>query len=902
MQMQFPQLTCLTCLTYLAAALAANPAVLETKAFRLTLEERNGACTITDKDSGTVWKHPESSPRFGRISAWSGGKLAPIDLGRCTVEELPGGGIAAVFRPSAEKPDATLRVTIRPTADKQGFALNYEASQELMLDSASLLNDLLAATAGGNGSVLIPAREGLLIPATSALDFTHRFDTSAYEGCHMQMAGLVEKGSAVLLSWLDPYAAAEVTSRTTNAPNGNQRLTLNLNLRKTANAFEVRFLGKGGYVEIAKAYRAIARDRGLLARWPEKLRDNPERAKLFGAINYKLWSTLDRRMNEESNRELSTRVNWTFDEAAQVAEHLKNDLKLDRVLFMMGGWIHRGYDNQHPDILPAAPECGGNEAFTRCAKRVLDLGYLFCLHDNYQDIYRDSPSWDERYIMKTPEGKLARGGHWAGGVAYLTCSKMALELARRPRNLPAVKNLCGANSYFIDTTYASGLQECFDPEHPLTRADDLKWKIALSDYAREVFGIFGSECGREWAIPHSDFFEGITGVSGGYYHDAGLTGKLGASVIPLFELVYRDCIAAYGKYGYEPQRAARYVLHHITLGRTLNYHNIPPHLYWTNTTLEAGRLPLSAAIASLEQTGPRHLTATWQWDVNGPLETGPGDWRVFVHFTDNSGTIKFQADYEPPSPPANWKTGGLRHGPFAITVPDGLSGTYAIRMGLFERESGRRALLQGRDNNERSYLVGRIRIDGSTIQYQPLQPTPLPEHAAGDPALFVRSHEGGWTDGLHPMDKFVKNTYEILSPLNEITSTMEMTDHEFLTPERTVQRTTFGTGPDRVAAIVNTGSADFPTRSRFGRKAVLPPFGFLIESPVFVAAHVREWNGVTYENGVMFTLRSQDGKDLGASKEVRLFTAFGKVARPLPRQGAIRPHEPRPGNSMDAHQ
>ena len=33
---------------------------------------------------------------------------------------------------------------------------------------------------------------------------------------------------------------------------------------------------------------------------------------------------------------------------------------MDDVLFTMGGWIHRSYDNQHPDILPAAPECGGN--------------------------------------------------------------------------------------------------------------------------------------------------------------------------------------------------------------------------------------------------------------------------------------------------------------------------------------------------------------------------------------------------------------------------------------------------------------------------------------------------------------------------------------------------------------
>ena len=448
-----------------------------------------------------------------------------------------------------------------------------------------------------------------------------------------------------------------------------QRLSPSLVLSKSARSFRISFLGRGDYVTIAKAYRRLAQERGWLITWDEKLKTNPEREKLFGAANIKLWSALNRRMNLESTREESARVNWTFDEAAQVAEHLKEDLKLDRVLFTVGGWIHRGYDNQHPDILPAAPECGGDTALADCARRVMRLGYLFCLHDNYQDIYRDSPSWDEKLIMKTRDGQLARGGHWAGGLAFLTCSQMALDLAKRPQNLMAVKKLCGANAYFINTTYAAGLQECFDPAHPLTRADDLKWKQALSDYAREVFGIFGSECGREWAIPHSDFFEGLTGVSGGYYHDSGLTGKLGATVVPLFELVYRDCIAMYGKYGYDPRRAAGYVLYHISLGRPLNYHSIPRHLYWKSQP--------------------------------------------------------------PPQAP----------------------------------------------------------------------PTP----AAGDPALFTRA-EGGWAEGLHPVDRFIKNTCEVLCPLNEMTARLPMTGHQFLTPDRKVQRTVFGDGTGAVQVIVNSGT------------------------------------------------------------------------------------------------
>jgi hypothetical protein len=90
-------------------------------------------------------------------------------------------------------------------------------------------------------------------------------------------------------------------------------------------------------------------------------------------------------------------------------------------------------------------------------------------------------------------------------------AEIALELAQRPQSLEAVKKLSGANAYFIDTTCAAGLQQCFDPEHPLTRVDDIKWKQALSDYARKNFGVFGSECGREWAV--SDFFQGTESPS-----------------------------------------------------------------------------------------------------------------------------------------------------------------------------------------------------------------------------------------------------------------------------------------------------------------------------------------------------------------------------------------------------
>jgi hypothetical protein len=722
-----------------AAGHPAPTAKLETPYFRFGIWEPTGRCEAWDKLTGVVWGADNEQARFGEITLQVGGKPRLVQLAGCKVEK-DGASLVATFHPLSEQPGAALRVRMRALPDQKTLEVSYETDGALEVTSISLLKDVFAATDAAKGYVVVPVREGLLVPADSGLSFTHRFGTYEYEGCHMEMLGIVQGGAAAMFTWHDPYAAVELKSTVdlTPSPAGRQRLSASLVLAKSAKCFRVQFLGKGDYVTIARAYRKVAQEQGWLVTWDQKLKTNPQRARLFGAVNYKLWSTLDRRMNAESTKEESVRVNWTFDESAQVAEHLKRDLKLDKVLFTMGGWIHRGYDNQHPDILPTAPECGGDAAFSDCARRVRNLGYLFCLHDNYQDIYRDSPSWDEKLIMKTPDGKLARGGHWAGGTAYLTCSQMALDLAKRPQNLPAVKTLSSADAYFIDTTYAAGLQECFDPAHPLTRWDDMKWKQALSDYGREVFGIFGSECGREWAIPHSDFFEGFTGVSGRSYHDENLMRKLGATVVPLFELVYRDCIAMYGKYGYDPQRAAEYVLQHISLARPLNYHSIPPHLYWKNG----------------------------------------------------------------------------------------------------------------------------------------FQPATAPALDAPNPGLFARA-DGGWAAELHPMDRFVKNTYEILSPLNELTARMRMTRHQFLTPDRKVQQSTFGEGAGAVVVVVNTGGTAFTYTSRLNGKVELPPYGFIAESRTFAAFHALSYGGLRYTAPVMFTLRSLDNRPLSRSRQVRVYHAFG---------------------------
>ena len=846
-----------------------NPLSLETPAIRFQVSPEDGRYEITDIAGGVKWTSNPYRPRFGAVVLNDGGKKQTCDLSRCEVK-ASATALELTFTPLPGQASNWLRVTISAHADGKTLQFSHEAAAALHVENIRLLDDAFAVTAVEKGGYAIPVREGLLIPADSGLAFTHPFDTYNYEGCHMAMCGALKAGAAVFFSWDDPYTAAEVRSALaagtgTGVPAGGQTLSLSLVLRKSAKAFAVSFLGKGDYVSIAQAYRPLAKEKGWLVTWDEKLKGHQDRARLFGAANVKLWSTLSRTMSEDSSKELSHTVNWTFDEAAQVAEHLKNDLRLEGVHFIIGGWIRRGYDNQHPDILPAAPECGGDDGLAACARRVKALGYIFDLHDNYQDIYRDSPSWNEDFIMKAPDGKLAKGGHWAGGVAYLTCSQKALELAKRPQNLEAVKKLTDADAYFIDTTYAAGLQECSDPKHPLTRRDDMHWKQALSDYAREVFGIFGSECGREWAIPHADYFEGLTGVSGAYYHDANLLKKLGGVSVPLFEIVYRDCIAMYGKYGYDINAAAEYVLHHINIGRTLNYHSIPAHLYWKQPEAEA--LAVQPSVAELKETGPREFSISYHWAVE---KAAADDWTVFVHFTDAAGQIKFQNDHRPAPPTSQWRPGEALQGPFTVVVPEGLSGTFDIRIGLFKTLNEGRPKLRGLCDKERRVMAGKVKVAGDKVEFLP----PEPAAPLGDPGLFVRA-DSGWAEGLHPMDRFLKNTQEVLGPLNQLTSKMQMTEHQLIGPSQAVRRSVFGSGPGAVETIVNLGAGNYNQRTKDWGEITLPPYGFMVEGPSFVAFCALNFNGLGYSAPAFFTLRSLDGKPIKQSAQVRVFHGFG---------------------------
>jgi hypothetical protein len=154
----------------------------------------------------------------------------------------------------------------------------------------------------------------------------------------------------------------------------------------------------------------------------------------------------------------------------------------------------------------------------------------------------------------------------------------------------------------------------------------------------------------------------------------------------------------------------------------------------------------------------------------------------------------------------------------------------------------------------------------------------LPYPAAPcDPAVFTRAHNG-WAEGFCLWDRFMKNTHEVLGPLNRLTSLELVERYEFLDPAGCVRRTVFSHG---ATALVNGSEANWEVQSALGGRVLLPPYGFLIEAGPFAAFHALAWGGREYAAPVLFTLTALDGGALLEADRVRVFHGFGDAGLTL---------------------
>jgi len=340
--------------------------------------------------------------------------------------------------------------------------------------------------------------------------------------------------------------------------------------RELAYARKMRIeLVENGYVGMAKRYKEEAKQSGRFVTLKEKMADNPEVAKIIGAPDLKVYIYTNRK-NTPKLRAWSgpvlngySRVHTSFDQVAEISDDL-SEMGVEKTMILLGGWNRMGYDREHVDMWPPAEGAGGIDGLRQACLQVKDHGYLFALHDNYNDFYPDAPSYDEKYIIKREDGSIGLGGVWDGGLTHHIATSAIEELLNR--NMKRIEGHIPLNAYYFDVITNTSHEENYDPENLMTRRQDLAYRKALLKNVQDRGLVVGGERGTDWALPVVSFCEGLQGGGGDYHRGVGY--RLGLTV-PLFYLVYRECVVGYWQHGtpYGREDHANHVLLDVLYGQ-----------------------------------------------------------------------------------------------------------------------------------------------------------------------------------------------------------------------------------------------------------------------------------------------------------------------------------------------
>lgn len=141
------------------------------------------------------------------------------------------------------------------------------------------------------------------------------------------------------------------------------------------------------------------------------------------------------------------------------------------------------------------------------------------------------------------------------------------------------------------------------------------------------------------------------------------------------------------------------------------------------------------------------------------------------------------------------------------------------------------------------------------------------EAAARDP--YCRGD--GWAQGreLSIAERHLKNTYEVLAPLARLRVRTPAFQYRKLGAGGRVEEIYYGFD---LRLVVNRGDADYEDEEG---QYVLPPKGFWVQHPLFLAFHARRALRYDLAEPGLFTVRSLEGKLWLRAEKVRIWRGFG---------------------------
>lgn len=483
---------------------------LTNAALVVSVNTSNATLSVLDRRTGRLWTQRAGNAEVAVTEARS--EANEIDLG---LRHVPSGLVLKA------------RIVIEPAKPEFTFSLRGEGA---LSGPVRYPYPFVSEPAD---RLVVPMNEGISFPVEDKSIENFRLIAYGGHGICMAFWGVTDdrQGHGVIIETPDDAAIhlERLNDRLAVAPEWDAQK----GQFGYARRLRYVFFDGGGHVAIAKRYREYARQNGLLKTLAEKRGENPNVDLLVGAVNIWNWDADPVQLTTQMRAAGIERILWSRGGSADALRTL-DDMKV----------LTSRYDIYQDTMNPA------------------NFPFLAGIHPDWTtaawpvDIIRQANGdWRRGWAVKGTNGQWYDCG--------VLCDSRALDYARAriPAELAMRPYLCR----FIDTTTAAPWNECYDPRHPMTRTESREWKMKLLNYvSRDCKLVTGSETGHDAAVPFVDYFEGMLSLGPYRVPDTGrdiqriwneppervAKFQLGQAYrLPLWELVYHDCVVAQWYWG-----------------------------------------------------------------------------------------------------------------------------------------------------------------------------------------------------------------------------------------------------------------------------------------------------------------------------------------------------------------
>ncbi len=491
----------------LPATVAARSDALEA-----TLRTADASLEVKDLRAGRAWsQRADESP------------LVVLDA------KAAGAGLDLRLLEPASMREMAAAVRLDPARPEVVVSLKAEGEMETPLSWPAPF-----ASAKGQ-SLVLPVNEGISYPVDDATLLEMHYHLYGGHGLCMPWYGAMDAAGAGWVALVETADDAAV-----RIPRRDGLLCLAPEWQAQKGRFgperviRYAFFEKGGHVAMAKRYRELAKKTGLVKTLEEKRKALPAVDLLVGAVNVWCWDKDAPGICRDMQSAGIRRILWSN---ARPPAELKalNDL----------GVLTSRYDIYQDAMNP--------ENFPRL--RWLHGDWTSDAWKNDDLMIRADGEWERGWEVETKDGKMIPCG--------TLCDRQAVPYAKR--RIPPELETHPYRCRFIDTTTASPWRECYHPKHPMTRTESKRFKMDLLRYIGEGCKLVcGSETGHDASVPYVHYFEGMLSLGPYRVPDSGRDmGRIWNEVpeavatfqtghgyrLPLWELVYHDCVVAQWYWG-----------------------------------------------------------------------------------------------------------------------------------------------------------------------------------------------------------------------------------------------------------------------------------------------------------------------------------------------------------------